>query len=62
MRSLKGNAVLRWRYRPGSTIYFVWTQERSDFEKAASELEFERAPNAVPENVFLLKVTFYLTR
>ena len=27
-RSLRGNAVLRWEYRPGSTIYVVWQQDR----------------------------------
>ena len=28
-RSLRGNAVLRWEYRPGSTVFFVWTQKRT---------------------------------
>ena len=26
VRSLRGNAVLRWEYRPGSTLFLVWTQ------------------------------------
>lgn len=30
VRSLRGNAVFRWEYNPGSTIYLVWTQERTD--------------------------------
>ncbi|MEK7263392.1 MAG: DUF5916 domain-containing protein [Bacteroidota bacterium] len=25
-KSLRGNAVLRWEYLPGSTLYFVWTR------------------------------------
>jgi len=25
-RSLRGSAVLRWEYRPGSTMFVVWTQ------------------------------------
>ncbi|MEO8635127.1 MAG: DUF5916 domain-containing protein [Gemmatimonadales bacterium] len=29
--SLRGNAVLRWEYLTGSTLYLVWTQDRSDF-------------------------------
>jgi len=61
-RSLKGNAVLRWEYRPGSSFYLVWTQKRSEYLEEASLLEFERAPDAVPENVFLVKATWYLTR
>src|SRR2546425_1278210 len=31
-RSLRGNAVLRWEYLPGSTLFLVWTQSRSDVE------------------------------
>lgn len=28
-RSLRGNAVLRWEYRPGSALFVVWQQDRS---------------------------------
>jgi hypothetical protein len=31
-KSLRGNAVLRWEYLPGSTLYFVWTQSRTNFD------------------------------
>ncbi|MEO8194070.1 MAG: DUF5916 domain-containing protein, partial [Gemmatimonadales bacterium] len=31
-RALRGNAVVRWEYRPGSTLFFVWQQNRSDTE------------------------------
>ena len=27
-RSLIGNAVLRWEWRPGSTLFLVWQQSR----------------------------------
>src|SRR6266516_1071785 len=30
-RSLQLNAVLRWEFRPGSTIYLAWTQRRSGY-------------------------------
>jgi hypothetical protein len=29
-KSLRVNAVARWEYRPGSALYLVWTQGRSD--------------------------------
>jgi hypothetical protein len=29
-KSLRGNMVFRWEYRPGSTFFLVWTQERTD--------------------------------
>jgi hypothetical protein len=28
-KSLRGTVVLRWEYRPGSTLYAVWTQNRA---------------------------------
>ena len=30
-RSLRGNAVLRWEWRPGSTLYLAWQQVRADY-------------------------------
>jgi hypothetical protein len=32
IRNLRGNAVLRWEYRPGSALFVVWQQQRSGFE------------------------------
>jgi hypothetical protein len=32
LRSLRGNAVLRWEWREGSTLYVAWQQQRSDFQ------------------------------
>jgi hypothetical protein len=32
-KGLRGNIVLRWEYRPGSQIFFVWTQSRNDDQK-----------------------------
>jgi hypothetical protein len=29
VRSFRSNAVLRWEWRPGSTLYVVWQQDRS---------------------------------
>lgn len=28
-RSLRGSAVLRWQYQPGSTVFLIWQQTRS---------------------------------
>jgi hypothetical protein len=64
IRSLHGNAVVRWQYRPGSTLFFVWQQERSGFDPSLSEFEFRRDASAVfrsqPTNVFLVKVAYWL--
>lgn len=61
-KSLRGNAVLRWEYRPGSTLYLVWTQSRSDSE-TIGEFQFNRSLgrlwSARPDNIFMLKFTYW---
>lgn len=62
-RTLQGNAVLRWEYRPGSTFFLVWQQEKEQFLGAQSN--FDPFNNAVdllktkPINVFLVKLSFW---
>jgi hypothetical protein len=61
--SLRGNAVLRWEWRPGSTMYFAWQQTRSDF-RPVGDFEFGRGVDtlfgAAPDNIFLLKVSYWI--
>ena len=63
VRSLRGNAVVRWDYRPGSSLYFVWQQQRSDFEPLGN-FDGRRDVGAIfrtiPTNVFLVKATYWL--
>lgn len=61
-KSLRGNAVLRWEYRPGSTLYLVWTQSRSrsdDYGRFDFNNSLDRLLGAKPDNIFLLKATFW---
>lgn len=62
-RSLRGTAVLRWEYRPGSTMFFVWTQQRSGYA-AFGDFDFSRDSRALfgdrPDNVFLIKATYWI--
>ncbi|MEJ2633940.1 MAG: DUF5916 domain-containing protein [Calditrichia bacterium] len=61
-RSLRGNAVLRWEYRPGSTLFLVWTQNRSESVvdgAFAFNRSVERLWNAAADNIFLLKWTYW---
>jgi hypothetical protein len=64
VKSLRGNAVLRWEYRPGSVLYLVWTQERSDYEPLG-ELRFgpstRRLFDAPANDIFLVKLTYHLS-
>jgi hypothetical protein len=63
VRSLRGNAVLRWEYLPGSVIYFVWTQTRSEAEEIG-EFQFQESMSRMvqvePDNIFMIKVTYWL--
>jgi hypothetical protein len=65
IRSLRGTGVLRWEYRPGSTLYFVWTQIREGFDQFG-DFNFSRDRSALfrdrPTNVFQVKATYWLGR
>jgi hypothetical protein len=62
---LRSNTVLRWEYRPGSTLFLVWSHGRSaagmaepfDLGRQARELA-----DVQGEHVLLLKVSHYLGR
>ena len=61
---LRSNLVLRWEYRPGSQIYFVWSQDRTNFitpgntsvSTAVSDLG-----NVYPNNIFLIKINYWFS-
>ena len=62
-RSLRGNAVFRWEYRPGSLLYVAWTQSRF-IESPFGDLRFGRDRDALfgtrPDNIFLIKASWWL--
>jgi len=60
-KSLRGTLVLRWEFRPGSTLYCVWTQNRADYQYPGDfsmRRDFRSLFEAPGENIFLLKVTY----
>jgi len=65
IRSLRGNAVLRWEYRPGSSVYLVWQQRR--YHRAPTgefdgQEDVDALFNTPSENVFALKVSYWWGR
>ncbi|MGH7443627.1 MAG: DUF5916 domain-containing protein [Longimicrobiales bacterium] len=64
-RSLRGNAVLRWEYLPGSTVFLVWQQQRSG-SVPTGRFDFSSDTRAIfdgqPDNIFLVKMTYWLGR
>jgi len=60
-KSLRGTVVLRWEYRPGSLLYFVWTQNRADYANPGSlrlGRDISDLFSAPGDNIFLLKVSY----
>ncbi len=57
----RSNFVVRWEYLPGSTLYFVWSQGRTD-DNGVGEYNFSNDMNTLfdiyPSNVFLLKFSY----
>lgn len=62
-RALRGNAVLRWEYRPGSTLFLVWTRS-SESALSRGTIDFGPDTRALfrgpAQNIFLLKMNFWL--
>ena len=62
LASLRGNAVLRWEYSPGSTLFLVWTQNRSDTETIGSfrtGRALGRLFGATADNIFMVKLSYW---
>jgi hypothetical protein len=62
LRSLRGSAVLRWEYRPGSALFLVWQQERGgvsfagDFAQADNDGSLFRDP---ARNILVVKASWW---
>jgi hypothetical protein len=63
VRSLRGNAVLRWEYRPGSTLFLVW-QRRQAHEALVGDFQLRRDMDALlhapSEDVFMVKLRYWI--
>ena len=69
--SLQSNLVLRWEYRPGSSLFVVWTHGRraddilnplapwdlSPYDRSLND-QFSNTFNVFPDNVVLIKLNY----
>ena len=61
------NMVYRWEYRPGSTLYFVWTHSREEYQQRQSNggegfntnLSGTKLFKNEPANTLLAKLTYW---
>ena len=62
IQSLRMNVVLRWEYRPGSRVFLVWQQNRSERDQTGS-LDLGRDLGnlfgAESENIFIIKFNYW---
>ena len=62
LRSMRGNAVLRWEYRPGSTLFLAW-QQRREGTTPDGDFRLVRAPAALwdarSQNTLVLKLSYW---
>jgi hypothetical protein len=63
---LRTNAVLRWEYRPGSTLFVVWAHGRQASTGSHSDQpwhdDYRDLLELHPDNTFLIKVAYWLNR
>jgi hypothetical protein len=63
-REFRSNLVARWEFRPGSSLYLVWSQGRTSSEdrwdgSLADSLDALR--RAAPTNVVLAKISYWFS-
>ena len=62
IQSLRMNVVLRWEYRPGSRVFLVWQQTRSERdENGALDIgrDFGNLFGGESENIFIVKFNYW---
>ena len=64
VRSLRSTAVIRWEYRPGSTLFFVWQHRQAD-RSALGAFDAGRDLRALfdapSDDVFIVKANVWLS-
>lgn len=63
---LRTNNVVRWEYRPGSVLFFVWSQGRDAFTGSPTDVGLQPGWSDLfaqqPKNVFLVKASYWFGR
>jgi hypothetical protein len=63
---LRTNSVVRWEYRPGSTLFLVWAHGRQDDTNRNLDHSWSRDYRDLlrlhPDNTFLIKLAYWLNR
>ena len=60
----RSNLVLRWEYRPGSQIYLVWSQDRTNNSMSGDNSIYDALnsfSSIYPNNIFLVKFNYWFS-
>jgi hypothetical protein len=63
-RQFRSNLVVRWEYKPGSSLYAVWSQGRTSAARAwdqSFQSNWDELWQASPDNVFLVKISYWFS-
>ncbi len=64
MLQVRSNSVVRWEFRPGSTLFAVWTHGRDGYDTSFTPRSWRDEYNNLlalhPSNTFLLKLAYWL--
>jgi hypothetical protein len=63
VRSFRSNTVLRWEWRPGSTLFVVWQQDRSGERDTISHVGIPSLLETLDtpgDNFLAIKLTYWL--
>lgn len=63
-QQFRSNLVIRWEYRPGSTVFLVWSQGRTNTESDGTFIygnDMKDLFSIIPYNVFLLKFSYWFS-
>jgi hypothetical protein len=65
-KEFNASAVLRWEYRPASTLFLVWTQGRFQGDRDEGTFDarrdYQNLFGARPDNTFLVKMAYWFGR
>jgi len=65
-KQFRSNVVFRWEYRPGSSLFVVWSQGRGRSTGAEGTQSFSGDLNDLfnlaPDNSFLVKMSYWINR
>ncbi|AHG89000.1 hypothetical protein J421_1463 [Gemmatirosa kalamazoonensis] len=65
-KQFNSTAVLRWEYRPGSTLFVVWSQGREQLDRDPGSFEaardYRNLFGARPDNTLAVKLAYWIGR